>query len=128
MPHPFRHDKPFAGAKRDDPSRRDPVGIGLEIDEEPPFQYEEELIVVGVLVPVVFAGHDAEPDDGIVYAREGLIVPGVRHRPDERVDIDVRQRRKEDVQPRVVRKVLRIRFLSRHVQWLCMKLRRCDSC
>jgi len=41
--------------------------------------HKEELIVVIVLVPVVFALHYAKAHDGVIYLAECLIIPFVRN-------------------------------------------------
>ena len=55
----------------------------LEIDDEPTFQYEEELIVIVVFVPVILALHDAKTNDRIVHLTQRLVVPAVRARRDQ---------------------------------------------
>jgi hypothetical protein len=46
----------------------------LDVDHEFSAQHEEELIVVIVLVPVVFALHYAKAHDGVIYLAECLII------------------------------------------------------
>ena len=88
----------------DHSARSDAIGGGFEIDEKAAGQDEEELVVNLVVMPVILASHDAQADDGVVHARQRLIVPGVLHRRRERVDIDPLERIEEDVQVRCVRK------------------------
>src|SRR5579871_6750576 len=49
----------------------------LQIDQEMPFEDEEELVQVVVLVPVILALHDAEANDGIVDPAQRLVVPTI---------------------------------------------------
>ena len=53
----------------------------FQVDEEPALDDVEELVLVVVLVPVVLAPDDAEPDDRVVDPAEGLVVPRVGARP-----------------------------------------------
>ena len=49
----------------------------LEINDETTVEDKEELVVIVVLVPMVFALHDAEANDRIVHFTQRLVVPGV---------------------------------------------------
>jgi hypothetical protein len=49
----------------------------LEINDETTVKDKEELVVIVVFVPVVFALHDAEANDRIVHLTQRLVVPGV---------------------------------------------------
>ena len=49
----------------------------LEINDETTVEDKEEFVVIVVLVPVVFALHDAEANDRIVHLTQRLVVPGV---------------------------------------------------
>lgn len=53
-----------------------------------PSRTEEELVVVLVFVPVIFALHDSEPDDGVVDLGERLVVPLIATVGDEVGDVD----------------------------------------
>jgi hypothetical protein len=60
----------------------------LDVDEQPSFEDEEELVLDGVLVPVEVAVDDAEADDRVVDRRERLVEPrlvrgGLRAHVDE---------------------------------------------
>ena len=55
----------------------------LEIDDEVPPQYEEEFVVVIMLVPMIFALHDTQTDDRVVHFAQGLVVPAVFARGDQ---------------------------------------------
>src|SRR5262249_31927783 len=61
-----------------------------------------------MLMPVIFPLHDAEPDNGIVHPAQRLIVPLVRHRFGERLNIDEIERGEFDVEMRDVRVTLRV--------------------
>ena len=50
-------------------------GATFEIDDELSTQYEEELIVIVVLMPVVFPLHYAQAHHRIVHLAKRLIVP-----------------------------------------------------
>jgi hypothetical protein len=47
----------------------------FKIDDEVPLQDEEELVVVVMFVPVVFALHDSQANNGVVHPAERLVVP-----------------------------------------------------
>jgi hypothetical protein len=47
----------------------------FKIDDEVPLQDEEELVVVVMFVPVVFALHDSQANNGVVHLAERLVVP-----------------------------------------------------
>ena len=52
-------------------------GAVFEVDDESTLDHVEELVEVIVLVPVIFALDDAEPDDRVVHLAERLVVPGM---------------------------------------------------
>ena len=56
----------------------------LEVDNETALKDKEKLVVVVVFVPVVFALHDPETNDRIVYLTQRLVVPGVGTGRDQR--------------------------------------------
>ena len=58
-------------------ARRQFHGAALQVDEESPLHHIKELVLVVMLVPVILALQDAEPDDGVVHAAERLVVPAV---------------------------------------------------
>ena len=47
----------------------------FKIDDEVPLQDEEELVVVVMFVPVVFALHDSQANNGVVHLAERLVIP-----------------------------------------------------
>src|SRR5207244_2627069 len=47
----------------------------FEIDDKMSLQNKEKLIVVVMFVPVVFALHDPEANDGIVHLAQRLVIP-----------------------------------------------------
>ena len=49
----------------------------FKIDDEVPLQDEEELVVVVMFVPVVFALHDSQANNGVVHLAERLVIPPV---------------------------------------------------
>src|SRR4051812_28271815 len=100
----FRHDEAFARPERDHTSRCGSIGLRLEVDEESTVENKEELVVFRVLVPMILPLHDAEPDDRLVDAREGLIIPRVLNGADEGIECDLLERPEENVQIRCVRK------------------------
>src|SRR5271166_1628311 len=51
-------------------ARRQLDGAALQVDQEPSLQDVEELILIVVLVPVVLALNDAEPDHRVVDPAE----------------------------------------------------------
>src|SRR5688572_15042810 len=63
-------------------------GVNLQVDQESPFNYIEKFIKVIVLVPVVFAFHNPEPNDRVIHAAQRLVVPLVSARRDESRDVD----------------------------------------
>src|SRR5271165_3118083 len=66
----FRHDEALIGQKLN--------RAAFKVDDEPSTQDEEELVVVVVFVPVVFALHHAKAHHRLVHPAEGLVVPLVR--------------------------------------------------
>jgi len=53
-------------------------GAVTQVDEQLPFEYKKELVVIVVLVPVIFTLHDAEAHHAVIHLGEGLIEPFVR--------------------------------------------------
>ncbi len=70
----------------------------LEIHGERAFDDEEELVLVVVLVPDVLTLDDTEAHDTVVDPTQRLVVPGVRRRIDDRLDVDQLEWRKADVE------------------------------
>ena len=73
----------------------------------------KKFIDIFVFVPVIFALHNGHPDDRIVYLAKRLVVPFVGARVGQLLHIDQFKRPMQDVQVRLVGKVLR-RFLRIH--------------
>jgi len=59
----------------------------LEIDVEFSFDDIEELIVVVVLVPVILALHDTEPNDRVIHPAQRLVIPLVGARVHQRLHV-----------------------------------------
>src|SRR5580658_3931106 len=78
----------------------------LQVHEQLPAQYKEELIILVVLMPVIFPFDDPHPDNTVVYLRKGLIEPFVFANPRHFADIDRLKRIELDVQPGHIRKYL----------------------
>ena len=92
---PFRHDETLIGQKLDRAT--------FKVDDEPSTQDEEELIVVVVFVPVVFALHHTKAHHRLVYPAEGLIVPWVRDGLGQHRDVDKLQGVELDIEMRCIR-------------------------
>jgi len=69
MAYAFRNDEAVTRAELNAPI--------LKVDQEAALDYIEELVLVIVLMPVVFALHDSKPYHGVVHCTKGLVVPGV---------------------------------------------------
>jgi hypothetical protein len=63
-------------------------GPVLQVDEQPAFQYEKELIVIIMLMPVIFTLDDTDTYDAVIHLRQGLIEPFVLAGSDYFRDID----------------------------------------
>src|SRR5438270_13006375 len=98
--HALGHDEALQRLQVDAPVR--------QVDDEVTFEDEEELIVMLVLVPVVFALHDTEPDDRIVDPAQSLVVPAVLALSHERGHVHDAQGSEPDVQVRGVGIVCRV--------------------
>src|SRR5262245_15310132 len=86
----LRYDIPMPGREID--------GLSFEIDDEVPVKDKEELVIVVVLVPVVFALHHAQTDHGVVHLAQRLVVPLVLYLRDQTRDINAAERWKQDVE------------------------------
>jgi hypothetical protein len=86
----------------------------FKVDHEVAIQDKEEFIVVVMLVPVVFALHNAQPHDGFIHLAEGLVVPLVRAGPYQSRYIDDRESWKLDVEKRGVGMGLVVAHLGLH--------------
>ena len=75
----------------------------FEIDHELPVETKEELIVVLVLMPMIFALHHTQPDNRTVHLAKRLIVPLIGNRIDERRDVHPFQLLERKVKVRRVR-------------------------
>ena len=105
MPNALGDDTPLTRTEGDHATWRDAVRLRLQIDQERAVENEEELVVIGVLMPVIFPLHDSEANNGLVHANERLIVPRIPNRGDEWIERDLLQRIEEDVQIRGVREL-----------------------
>ena len=82
----------------------------FQIDEQFAFYDIKELIVIVVLVPMVFAFHHAQADDGVIHLAERLIEPLVGAGTRESFLVDQFKGLMENIEPRFVRKI----FASGH--------------
>ena len=89
-----RDDEALAGVELD--------GFVFEVDEELAFDGQEELVIVVVLVPVVFALDDSNADYGVVDLAEGLVEPLVVLCVGD-ADVDDFERAVKDVEASFVR-------------------------
>src|SRR4029079_19146030 len=96
MGHALRHREAFTRLKLDHATGCS-VSPRLEVDQEAALDDIEELIVFVVLVPVILPLHDAQSHDGVVHSAEGLVVPLILYRRDERIELDSRERSKQDI-------------------------------
>lgn len=85
MPDPFRHDETLPRSKINN--------LVFKIDQEMAVENKEEFVDVIVLVPVVFALQNAQPYDRVVHLTKCLVVPFVRARIDQFLNIDYFERR-----------------------------------
>jgi hypothetical protein len=67
MPDAFRNDKSLLCLEID--------RAIFEVDDKMPLQDKEELVVIVMFVPVVFALHDSQANNGVVHLAERLVVP-----------------------------------------------------
>ena len=100
----LRDDEPFSRCELHDTLWRDAIRGRFQIDQKASFDDVEELVVISVLMPVILPLHDAKPNDGIIDASKGLVVPRIEYCVDERVERDLLEWREEDVEMRGVRK------------------------
>lgn len=95
-------------------ARRQLNGAAFEVDQQRSFNNVEELIVVIMLVPLVFAFDHSEADYGIVYLTECLVVPRWRSCVGEGLLVDQFEMGAEYVEACVVCVLLRrVHFLLR---------------
>jgi len=85
MPNPFRHDETLPRPKIND--------LVFKVDQEMAVENKEEFVDVIMLVPVVFALQNAQPHDRVVHLTKSLVVPFVRARIDQLLNIDYFERR-----------------------------------
>ena len=102
MYDPAGNHEPLPGSKLYD-SPWQAVVIRLKIDDEKALEDKEELVIGIVLMPVIFSLHDPEPHDGIVHLAEGLVIPLILDRLDQRIEVNFRERWIANVQVRCVR-------------------------
>jgi hypothetical protein len=65
----FRDHEPLARLKVNGPA--------FKVDDEVAVQYEKELVVIVVLVPVILTLQNPQPDDRLVYLAQRLVVPRI---------------------------------------------------
>jgi hypothetical protein len=75
-------------------------GPVFQVDDEVPLEYEEEFVVVVVLVPVIFALQDTQSNNRIIHLTQRLVVPAVRARFDKCGNVNQAEGRKLDVEMR----------------------------
>src|SRR6185312_8470791 len=80
----------------------------LQVDEELSFHDVEELVIVLVLVPVIFALNHSEPHYRVVHFTEGLVVPLVRALVRQRLLVNQLKRASQDIKQSYIRKFCRI--------------------
>ena len=97
MPNPFRHDDTLPRSKIND--------LVFKIDQEMAVENKEEFVDVIMLVPVVFALQNAEPHDRVVHLTKSLVVPFVRARIDQLLNIDYFERLVQNVEESLIRKI-----------------------
>ena len=78
----------------------------FKIDDEVPLQDEEELVVVVMFVPVVFALHDSQANNGVVHLAERLVVPLLGAGFHQGWNVNQVERRKLDIEVSGVRIIL----------------------
>jgi len=89
MLHTARHNETLARRKID--------RAIFEVDEQTPVDHVKEFIEFFVLVPVIFALDDTEPDDCIVHLAERLVPPFFRALIGELAHIDDLKRFMQDI-------------------------------
>ena len=99
MAHALGNNKALPGSKIDNAI--------FEIDQETSVQNEKEFVDVVVLVPMIFALHHRESDDGVVHLAKRLVVPLIRAGIRQLLRIDQFKRSVQNVQVSFVRKILR---------------------
>ena len=83
-------------------SRRKIDAALFQIDQQLAADDVEEFIFVVVLVPMIFAMNDSEPDDRLVHFAQRLVVPFIRAGIDECGNVDRFERLAKNVEARVV--------------------------
>lgn len=81
----------------------------FDIDQQASFYDVEELIILIVLVPMVFAFHHCQPHNRVVHLAKRLVVPLVLALVGQGFFVDQLQRLVQDVEVYHVREFLRIR-------------------
>src|SRR5215467_10859072 len=77
----------------------------FEINQQLSLDHVEKFVIVIMLVPVIFALHDAKTDHGSVHLAESLVVPLVGAGISKRALIDYFQRLTKDVESRFIGEV-----------------------
>src|SRR5439155_5718110 len=93
---------PYAAWHDEALARRELDRAALQVDDEPPRDDVEELVLVVVLVPVVFPLHHTESHHGVVDLAERLGVPGMGAGVEQRLDVDELERPVADVEVSIV--------------------------
>ena len=78
----------------------------FKIDDEVPLQDKEELVIVVMFVPVVFALHDSQANNGVVHLAERLVIPLLSAGLYQDRNVHQVERRKLDIEVSGVRIIL----------------------
>src|SRR5258707_14017827 len=78
----------------------------FKIDDEVPLQDKEKLVVVVMFVPVVFALHDSQANNGVVHLTERLGIPFIGAGLHQGRNVHESERRKVDIEATGVRIIL----------------------
>ena len=82
--------------------------MAFQINQQLAFNDVKEFIVVSVLVPVVLALDDSQPNDGIVDLAERLVEPFVSGCMRYRLRVNDLERLVGDVEVRLIRELSRV--------------------
>jgi hypothetical protein len=77
-------------------------GVVVQVYEEATLDDIEELVLIGVCVPMVLALDDAQADHRVVHLTESLVVPPMGTGIDQRLDVYPLQGAILNVEPRFV--------------------------
>ena len=95
MQNSFGYDKALQWSEIDD--------AVFEIDEQPPLHHVEELIIIVVFVPMVFAFDDTDAHHRIIDLAQRLIEPLVFAAVGQRLYVDHLQRLVQEIQACLIR-------------------------